>query len=100
MQLDNINGIATISYFHIEHEIDYRGKFDIKTKHQIILYKNRVVTASHQFILENVLDMSYKLFSNNDSLLYLHTNQGVFTYKLNCDPDEFVNNFKKIKENR
>lgn len=98
--MNNDKSIAAFSYFHIEHEIDYRGKFDIKTEYQITLYEDKVVTASHQFKLENVLDMSYKLFSNNDSLLYLHTNQGVFTYKLNDEPVDFVKCFKQIKEKR
>lgn len=97
MEDDHDNKIMAISYFYIEQVIEFNGKVEKKTEHQIILYKDTVITASHQFKLENVLDISYKLFSNNDSLLYLHTNQGVFTYKVSTDPKDFKNEFKKIK---
>lgn len=83
--------ITAISYFHVEQVIERNEKKEKKTEHQIILYEDKLTTASHQFNLENVLDISYKFFSNNDSLLYLHTNQGVFTYKVSADPKDFKN---------
>lgn len=89
--------ISTISYFQIKRIIKLNQQKYIKTEHHITLYKNNILTSTNQFNLKNVYDISYKSFSGRTGLLYLHTNQGVFTYEVDSDPSCFINEYKKLK---
>ena len=88
--------ISVISYHKTEKIIKYNQQKYEKPQHCLRIYKDRVQSASHQFDLENINDMSYRPFTDA-GLLYLHTNQGVFAYEVNGDPDHFINSYKRLK---
>jgi hypothetical protein len=88
--------IATIAYSRIERFVEWHEQKYIKSIHSITVYADKVSTSTNTFGIENVYDISYKPFSGSKGLLYLHTNQGVFTYEIENDPSNFIHAFKKL----
>jgi len=94
---DNI--ISVISYFHIERNIVYNEKVQNKTIHELTLLETEITSADYYFELDSVYDMSYRPISNAFGLLYLHTNQGMFTFKVETNPKPFIDQFHQLKLN-
>ncbi|AQU78062.1 MULTISPECIES: hypothetical protein [Planococcus] len=95
--MDQVNLLSSITYIDTERSIE-SGEIKITdTECNIHLYEDIVVTSATKFQVANVWDVSYKSFSSEASLLYLHTHRGVLTYKVYTDPDHFVETFKKLK---
>ncbi|RIV03107.1 hypothetical protein [Bacillus licheniformis] len=88
--------IAAVSYYKTERTIDFNRQTYTKKQNQMCLYNDKILTASRQYRLEHVYDVSYRPFSEA-GLLYLHTNKGVFAYEVNVDPGYFIEAFKKQK---
>ncbi|TYR81518.1 hypothetical protein FZC66_06670 [Priestia megaterium] len=95
--MTNKHIISTISYTRITRKIKFHQQHYIKTEHDLHLFQDRIQTANKAFVLDHVLDISYKPFSLKSGLLYLHTNQGVFTYEVMTDPYSFIEEYKKLK---
>ena len=76
----------TIVYIAVKRDID----FSFKMPHEI-------VSAERQFKFQNVYDISHKPFSFGGGMLYLHTNQGVFSYNIKDNPAYFIEAFKTLK---
>lgn len=96
MQNSQSGTISSISYSRTEKYIE---KFKQKYSHHIYtlsLYSYKIETEAHTFELEVISDISYKPFSTSGGLLYLHTNEGVFTYILEDDPKVFINAVKDL----
>ena len=99
MQMDNLHDkiVSTISYTVIERVIEsFQQKYN-RSSHQILLYSDRLVTANYTFQLKSVLDVSYRAFSGENGLFYLHTNQGVFTFEIQSDPSDFIKSYKNLR---
>lgn len=87
--------ISSISYSRTEKYIEkFEQKYSMHT-YTLSLYYYKIVTEAHTFELEIISDISYKPFSTSGGLLYLHTNEGVFTYILENDPEIFINAVKE-----
>lgn len=69
----------------------------VQKEYELRLYKDTLIASTTEYALANVWDVSYKSFSEQTSLLYLHTHRGVHAYKTHVDPDHFVTTFKRIK---
>lgn len=89
--------ISLQPYIKISREIKYNEQHYIETEHFLYLYEDKIITASSQFPLENVFDISYKSSSNSYGFLYLHTNQGVLTYTITTNPYHFIRAYKKFR---
>ena len=89
---------AKIQYTLVERKIDYFYQLQkIATKHELVVTKDEVITASTAFGLHQVLDVSYKPFSSEAGILYLHTNQGVFPFHIHSNPSTFIETFRSFK---
>ncbi|WP_313893704.1 hypothetical protein [Psychrobacillus sp.] len=89
---------VTIIYIEVEREIDFYYQMQqIRVEQQLHLTLDGIATANHQFKLHHVLDVSHKPFSFGGGMLYLHTNQGVFTYKIEEDPSYFIHTYNSFK---
>lgn len=95
--MDQPNLLSSITYIDTERSIEAGEMKIIETECNIQLYEDTLVTSGTWFQVENVWDISYKSFSSETNLLYLHTHRGVLTYKVYTDPDKFVETFKKLK---
>lgn len=89
--------VTAISYYHIEQDIVSNRKSRHKTIHQLTLFETEITSQDLHLKLESIYDISYRSFSNDDGLLYLHTNQGVVPFKIETDPDDFIKHFHKMK---
>lgn len=91
--------ISTLTYFTIERSIEWFQQKQEQQANSMTLHVEMVTTSERTFSLETVLDMSYRPFSNGTGLFYLHTNQGVFTYGVQTDPEEFMSAYRRLKGN-
>lgn len=85
--------IASHPYIKVERRIEWNEQKYIETNHLLRLFSDRVISSTNEFNLEHVYDMSYR-----NTFLYLHTNQGVFSYLIKIDPLPFIQAFKKMKK--
>ena len=89
---------AVIVYTEVERKIDLYYKLQkIATHHELTITPQSVKTARAEFTLSQVLDVSYKPFSSEAGILYLHTNQGVFPFNIHCNPQTFIETFRSFK---
>lgn len=89
--------IQTITYISVERIMDWYEQKQKKTIHRISLHADAISTTNRTFKLEQIHDISYRPFSGNTGLFYLHTNQGVFTYEVDTDPNLFIRAYKKLR---
>ncbi|WP_181350793.1 hypothetical protein [Thalassobacillus sp. CUG 92003] len=61
------------------------------------LYEDKITAPYNQFHLQDVFDVSYRPLSASYGFLYLHTNQGVFSYTVKTSPESFINEYKRLK---
>jgi hypothetical protein len=87
-------------YVKVIRKIENNQQLHIRTLAHIHLFKDRIETESKTFSLTNVFDMSFKSFSSNTGFLYLHTNQGVFTFTVESNPNLLIQLFKNIKASK
>jgi len=89
---------ATIIYTEVERVIDFYYQMQkITSHHDLTVTPKTVTTARNEFTLSQVLDVSYKPFSTEAGILYLHTNQGVFPFNIHSNPKTFIEAFKSFK---
>lgn len=87
-----------IIYTEVERKIDlYYQMQKITTHHELTVSHQTVTSAKAEFTLSQVLDISYKPFSSEAGILYLHTNQGVFPFNIHSNPQTFINAFRSFK---
>lgn len=91
------DAVSSLTYFTIERSIEWFQQKQEQTARLILLHVETITTADHTFTLQSVHDMSYRPFSNGTGLFYLHTNQGVFTYGVNTDPQQFIRAYRTLK---
>ncbi|OZT12071.1 hypothetical protein CHN50_14360 [Priestia aryabhattai] len=89
--------ISSIMYSYVVRKVDRFQQHYIKKEYELQLCTNQVKCNARSFTLEQVLDISYKPFSSEKGLLYLHTHQGVFKYEIQADPSAFINEYKRLK---
>lgn len=95
--MEQSNLLSTITYVNTERSIEAGELKIIKSEFDLHLYEDVLVSSSTTLSLTNVWDISYKSFSDDANLLYLHTHRGVLTYNVPNNPQNFVTIFKKIK---
>ncbi len=88
--------IAVQPYIDTVRKVDLDGQRYVDTHHQLILTDTEIKSRDYRFALENVFDISYRPVREEVGLLYLHTNQGVFTYRIATPPDQFIVACKKV----
>lgn len=91
--------IHSISYVSIQRVVDRLEQTYLKSFHSIHLFQDRITTSQRTFPLEHVFDLSYRPFSGQTGLFYLHTHEGVFTFEVVDNPDRFIKLFKEIQSN-
>lgn len=95
--MDQINLLSSLTYIDTVRSIEAGEMKIIKNEYNLQLYEDTLIASAKEYEISNVWDISYKSFSEDANLLYLHTHNGVVTYKVYTDPDHFVATFKKLK---
>lgn len=89
--------ISSLTYITMDRIIEENIQQNIATEQLIELHEDKIITSKQRLLIESVLDISYKITSTQLRVLYLHTNQGVFSFNINSDPDHFISEYEKLK---
>ena len=89
--------LANLPYIIITRSIENNIQFQREEEHEITLSSQQVCTSFDSFLLDEVLDISYRFFSKEMGFLYLHTTKGMHAYAVKTSPQPFIEKFKSIK---
>jgi len=89
--------IAVQPYVIIERAIANQEQMITVHAHELHLFKTKIVSHLREYTLHNVYDLSYKIISGKEGFLYLHTNQGVYSYIVRTDPSAFIREFNDLR---
>lgn len=98
MQESSQEILSTIQYTVVERFIENFQQQKKVIHYTLSLTKTTVSSNAHHFLIETLFDVSYKPLSNGQSFLYLHTNQGLFSFLISSSPEHFIHAFKKISK--
>ena len=90
--------VSTITYSTVERIMGWYDQKTNRIDHHIHLYEETISTTKNTFKLEHVYDMTFKPFSNGSGFFYLHTSQGVFTFKVDSEPRDFMREYHKLRK--
>lgn len=96
MENSQINTVSTISYSRTEKYIENFEQKNRRHNYTLSLFYYKIETETHTFELKQIMDISYKPFSGDNGLLYLHTDQGVYTFLIETNPKIFINAVKDL----
>ncbi|GGG58269.1 hypothetical protein [Paenibacillus radicis (ex Gao et al. 2016)] len=88
--------LAVQPYYKIQREISHAEQKTVMEERQMYLYKDRIETKYRMFQIEEIFDLSYKRIGGNQGFLYLHTQQGVFSYMVFENPQTFIGACKAL----
>ncbi len=91
--------ISSQEFIMMERIIECNQQLNIEKVKHIHLYENYIQTTNKEFIIEDVLDISFKSSSTDYGILYLHTTQGLFPFHVKTDPTHFIQQFVRLKQN-
>ena len=97
MDISSNQLIFSLSYISVQRVVDRLEQTYIESHHTISLFEDRITTSSRTFLMKHVFDVSYKPFSGQTGLFYLHTREGVFAFEIIDEPEKFISLFKQIQ---
>ncbi|MEK3990802.1 MULTISPECIES: hypothetical protein [Robertmurraya] len=89
--------IMTQRYFTVTRKIVDGTQVVLHQEQLIKMFKDKITTSASTFSLSNVHDISFRKLTEELGILYLHTNQGLFPYKVREEPHGFIAMFYKLK---
>ena len=100
MSEENSKILAHLPYLKVTRFIEENIQNQKEEEHMMKLSTNGIKTSFDNFSLEEILDISYRDFSQQMGLLYLHTTKGLYSYTIRINPQIFIMQFKKIKQTK
>lgn len=91
-----VNELANHPFIKVTRVIKDNKFYQIETEHKIVLNAEVICTSTESFLIEEVLDMSYRFFSGEFGFLYLHTTRGMYSYIIRKNPKLFIEEYKRI----
>ncbi|MFC6334412.1 hypothetical protein ACFP56_17425 [Paenibacillus septentrionalis] len=88
--------IAVQPYIMIERVVANLTQKTTIVQHELSLFETKITSSQHEFLLQNVYDMSYKIISGEEGFLYVHTNQGVYAFHVRTDPSTFILAYRSL----
>lgn len=93
--------LAEQPYIKMDRQMNGLEQKDVELKRTLYLYDEKVVSQHREFPIEDVADISFREVGPFGGMLYVHANQGVYSYIVKSSPMDFVNIFKdEIKYKR
>lgn len=86
--------LAVQPYVKVLREIENMDITCKEEERKIHLYHDRLVTKYHEFLAQDISDISFKQMGDAGGLLYIHTNRGIFSYTVHSSPDSFIKAFR------
>ncbi|MGN7401578.1 hypothetical protein ACTHO0_17145 [Cytobacillus praedii] len=90
--------IAALPYMVVSRSIDWNKQHFIEREEKLILAEDKITSHINEFFLEEIWDISFRASSSEYGFFYLHTNQGLFSYRVKAEPSEFMNKYQEIKK--
>lgn len=90
--------LAEQPYVKIVRHVDAIAQTNKEEARTMYLYEDRLVTKYHEFPIHTVRDLSYRPVGKMGGLLYVHTDNGVFSYLVKSSPEHFVRIFKNYRD--
>jgi len=95
-----MNLLAEQPYIKVERQVTSINQTEIEHVRKMYLYDEKIVTRHREFLIEEVMDMSYRPIGGSGGLLYIHTIRGVFSYTVKTSPEPFIQIFnEEIQKN-
>lgn len=91
-----MNWVAVQPYYKINRVVDGIEQRTEEQGRKMFLYEDRIVTKYREFPIKQVFDLSYRPMGDGGGFLYLHTQQGVYSYTVKDDPGSFISAFKNL----
>lgn len=80
-----------LAYYEVRRHIDfYFVQQSVESEKFLHGTDEGIRCAVRQFSWKQLHDISYKPFSSGEGLLYLHTHQGMFSYRVKDNPTTFL----------
>ena len=87
-------------YLKVDRRIEDNEQVYEENEQLMVMYQDRITTASDVFYLQDVLDITFKKLSGMNGFLYLHTTRGVYSFFTNAKPDQLISIYKEIKHQK
>ncbi|MEI3605306.1 hypothetical protein SPD48_06335 [Pseudogracilibacillus sp. SE30717A] len=87
--------LAKQSYYKVIRKVSSINKIEQEEKRTMYLMRDKLVTAYREFLLQDVLDLSFRRIGDKGGLLYIHTIHGLYSYHVKTSPTEFIYECKK-----
>lgn len=84
-------------YFTVTRKIVDGSQLVLQEEQYLRMYKDKITTCVSSFSFSDIHDISYRKMTKELGILYLHTNQGLFPYKVREEPHSFIEAFYKLK---
>ncbi|MBM7838013.1 hypothetical protein JOC54_001244 [Alkalihalobacillus xiaoxiensis] len=94
-----MEALVTQRCIEVTQEIGILEKRVVETSFELQLFEDRIQVQDDYFPLTSVFDISFRFPSQSENslgFLYLHTSQGVSTFKIKSKPETLIKEFKKL----
>ncbi|AYA76665.1 hypothetical protein DOE78_15120 [Bacillus sp. Y1] len=89
--------IMTQQYFTVTRKIVNGTQVVLHEEQLLKMYEDKITSSASTFSFSDVHDVSFRKLTKELGILYLHTNQGLFPYKVREEPRCFIETFYKLK---
>lgn len=90
--------MAIIRYIRTERSIRRLQQRAEDVECELILTENAVISSEREFPLAKVWDMSSRAATSRCWFLYLYTDEGVFAFRTEEQPEGFIGIYKSMKK--
>lgn len=97
MEGESLEIVALQTYVTFSRKIENNQQKVIEVEKTLQLSRTGITGESKRFLIKNVFDVSYRFCSTDYGFLYLHTNSGVVSFYIKTISNDFIDEFKKIK---
>ncbi|WP_243354939.1 hypothetical protein [Bacillus litorisediminis] len=91
--------IAVQPYIKVHRKVDGTEQIRLEEERHLYMYPDKIVSKYHEFLMEDVLDITFKPYGEKGGLLYLHTTGGLYSFTVQNSPWSFIDTFKDRKNN-
>ncbi len=84
-------------YFTVTRKIVDGTQVVLHEEQLLKMYEDKITSSASTFSFSDVHDISFRKLTKELGILYLHTNQGLFPYKVREEPRCFIETFYKLK---
>lgn len=93
------NTLLTIQYTIVHRSIHNFVQEHEHYHYTLRLTQEAIISNTRCFKLDKILDLSYKPFTNGQGFLYLHADEGVFSFVISSDPTQFIQMWHTLRKN-